>query len=105
MVTYDLDPNQVIHRTLAEVGLRSEREAARELSLMVALSKVSRYERECAKFRSKYGQSFAEFQRRMDGTLGAENFEEENDFMEWEFAENALALWQERVEVLRNAVK
>lgn len=105
MGAYDLDPNQVIHRTLAEVGFRSERDAARELSLMVALSKVSRYERECAKFRTKYGQSFEDFQRRVNDALGVENFEEENDLMDWEFAENALALWQERVEVLRNAFK
>ncbi|HHY39196.1 MAG TPA: hypothetical protein GX507_09760 [Clostridia bacterium] len=105
MGSFNPDLNQVITRTLAEGGFASEKEATREISLMVALSKISKYERECAKFRKKYGQSFQEFQRKVNGTVGAEVFAEEDDLMDWEFAENALASWQKRLEVLRNAYR
>ncbi|MGI9860131.1 hypothetical protein SDD30_01935 [Moorella naiadis] len=105
MESLNLDLNQVITHTLAEGGFASEKEATREVSLMVALTKISRYERECAKFKKKYGQSFQEFQRKVNSVVGAEAFEEENDLMDWEFAEDALALWQKRLGVLKNAYR
>ncbi|MGB9662337.1 hypothetical protein V3F56_06025 [Moorellaceae bacterium AZ2] len=105
MESFNFELNQVIARTLAEGGFASEKEATREISLMVALAKISRYERECAKFRKKYGLTFQEFQRKVNSIVGAEVFEEENDLMDWEFAENALALWQKRLEVLKNAYR
>lgn len=102
MSAHELNLNQVIANTLAEGGFSSEKDATRELSLMIALSKVSRYERECSKFRTKYGQSLEEFQRNTVSINGVEVFEQEDDVMDWEFAENALTLWQRRLEVLRN---
>lgn len=103
MDNLDLDLNQVISRTLADAGFASEKEATHEMSIMVALSKISKYERECARFRNKYGQSFPEFQRKVNSTVKAEVFAQEDDLMDWEFAERALALWQNRLEVLKDA--
>jgi hypothetical protein len=74
MESFNFELNQVIARTLAEGGFASEKEATREISLMVALAKISRYERECAKFRKKYGLTFQEFQRKVNSIVGAEVF-------------------------------
>jgi hypothetical protein len=54
---------EVMAETLAAGGFPSVEAAVWEVSLTVALSKVSGYERECECFRHKYGQSLAVFRR------------------------------------------
>jgi hypothetical protein len=65
--------------------------------------KVSGYERECERFRHKYGQSLEGFRQQLEEMCGSEDFAMEDDLADWEFAERALLLWQKRVEILRRA--
>jgi hypothetical protein len=96
-----------VQETMAQVlsagGFATPDAAAWEVSLTVALAKVSYYERECAGFRRKYGESLKSFQKRVEGMTGAEDFTMEDDLADWEFAEQALELWQKRAEILRRA--
>jgi hypothetical protein len=73
------------------------------VSLTVALSKVSSYERECEHFRGKYGQPLEAFRKQLEEMRGSEDFAMEDDLADWEFAERALQLWHKRVEILRRA--
>jgi hypothetical protein len=94
---------EAIAEALAAGGFASVAAAAWEVSLTVALSKVSSYERECASFRHKYGQSLEALRARVEGMQGSEDFAIEDDLVDWEFAERALHVWQKRVEILRHA--
>lgn len=94
--------SDTITRILAEGGFESEAEAMKDLSLTIALAKVSRYEREYERFKRKYNLDFTDFLRRIEGKIEEENFEEEDDLKDWEFAWRALNLWQERVKMLKN---
>jgi hypothetical protein len=88
---------------LAAGGFPSIEAAAWEVSLTVALSKVSAYERECEQFRRQYSVSLEAFRTHMEEMTNREDFAMENDLADWEFAERALQLWQKRVEILRHA--
>jgi len=97
------DVRETMVQVLSAGGFATPDAAAWEVSLTVALAKVSRYERECSGFRRKYGESLESFQKRVEGMIGTEDFTMEDDLADWEFAERALELWQKRVEVLRRA--
>ena len=96
-----------VRETMAEVltagGFATPEDAAWEVSLTIALAKVSHYERECEGFRHKYGESLKSFSERVKSMIGAEDFTMEDNLTDWEFAEQALEIWQKRVEILRRA--
>ena len=94
---------EAMTEALAAGGFSSIDAAAWEVSLTVALSKVSTYERECEHFRQKYGESLEGFRRYVEEMKGREDFAMEDDLADWEFAAHALQLWQKRVEILRHA--
>lgn len=97
------DVREAMTQALSASGFTTPEAAAWEVSLTVALAKVSQYERECLGFRRKYGASLESLQKRIEGITGDEDFVVEEDLADWEFAEQALELWQRRVEVLRRA--
>ncbi len=94
---------EAIAEALAAGGFPSIEAAAWEVSLTVALAKVSQYERECEPFHRKYGKSLEVFRNNLEAMRGSEDFGMEDDLADWEFAERALQLWQKRVEILRHA--
>ena len=98
------ETQRALTETLTDAGFSSPSDAALELSLTIALSRVSRYERECQQFRHKYGEPFDAVRSRTDRTVGAEEFHVEDDLADWEFAERSLALWHKRVDLLRHAI-
>ncbi len=95
--------SETITKILVEGGFKSEEEAMKDLSLTIALAKVSRYEGECARFKRKYNLDFSDFLKRVEGKVDEEDFAEEDDLKDWEFAWRALNLWRERAEMLKNA--
>ena len=97
------DVRETMAQVLSAGGFATPEAAAWEVSLTLALAKVSQYERECLGFAHKYGESLESLQKRVEGMTGAEDFTMEDDLADWEFAERALELWQKRVEVLRRA--
>jgi hypothetical protein len=97
------DVRETMAQVLVAGGFATPEEAVWETSLTVALAKVSHYERECLGFRHKYGESLASFRERIESVVGTEDFTMDDDLADWEFAEQALELWQRRVEVLRRA--
>ena len=93
-----------MNQVLSAGGFTTPEAAAWEVSLTIALAKVSQYERECGRFRQQYGVSLESLQKRVENTIGMEDFTVEDNLADWEFAEQALALWKTRAEVLRRAV-
>jgi hypothetical protein len=94
---------EAMKQALAAGGVAPVENAAWKVSLTVAPSKISGYERECAAFRRKYGAPLLSFKASIEVETGRENFVVEEHRADWEFAEAALAEWQHRVEILRNA--
>jgi hypothetical protein len=97
-------PQQVrAAQAVAAGGFESSEQAAWEVSLTVTLPKVSTYERECERFRHKYSDTVESLRSAVEGFPGKEDFSLEDDLVDWEFAESALRIWKERLEIGRHA--
>ncbi len=59
---------------------------------------IHKYEAENIRFEKKYGCLFHEFKSKVDGMENDENFEWEDDLMDWEFAAENLSLWRKKLE-------
>ncbi|MGE5341323.1 MAG: hypothetical protein ACM3SY_07555 [Candidatus Omnitrophota bacterium] len=68
-------------------------------AIMLLLSKESRYRAEYNQFKKKYNSEFDEFKIKVENS-GKEDFEIEDDLMDWEFASNALKTIEEKKRIL-----
>lgn len=60
-------------------------------------AKIQKYTAENAHFEKKYGETFQKFKSKVDVMEHEENFEWEDDLMDWEFAVENLTLWRKRL--------
>lgn len=98
------ETREAMTAALAAGGFSSLEAAACEVSLTIALAKLSTYQRECEQFGRKYGVSLEAFRKALEDMKQAEDFTREDDLADWEFADHACQLWQKRVDILRHAL-
>ena len=91
-----------IDEILKKTG-QTESSIVREHLLLTALSKLSRYEAECAQFEKDKGQPLDSFKMNIMERKCEEDFEEEDELMEWEFANTAYRWWKTQIEELNRA--
>jgi len=91
-----------IKEILQKEGI-TEHNALLGQGLLTAYARVSHYEAVCRNFQEKYGLSFDEMKLRMESKTNEEDFQEEEDFIDWEFANVSLKWWLERVKELKSA--
>ena len=90
--------NEVIFRE----GYGSPTALMKEWALIVALSKVEQYKVECDFFQKKYGMTMEDFESRLRGERGREDFEKEDDMNDWEFSLEALKWWEKKIKELQD---
>lgn len=91
-----------LHSVFSEVGVDSEEEALKHSALLITLAKISKYESEDSAYREKYGTDFQAFEKKIQIQQNGENFEADDDYMDWTFAIQALKVWRERKKTLEN---
>ncbi len=64
-------------------------------------TKIQKYTAENAHFEKKHGCTFHEFKSKVDAMKDEENFEWEDDLMDWEFAVENLMLWRKRLQEIQ----
>lgn len=82
-----------ISEILEKTG-QTETMVLREHVILTILTKLSRYESECTLFEKKYGASLESFRRRLEQSINSESFMEEDDFLDWEYADSARNWWR-----------
>ncbi len=88
-VNLDVDFLRKVGPVLRNMGFANEREALKEQALLLILSKINRYRTECSYYEKKYGMTFEKFAV-MVQEIGEENFEYEDDLLDWRFARETL---------------
>lgn len=91
-----------INEILDKTG-QTESMVLREHLILTGLAKLSRYEAECSLFEKKYGESLESFKERVNQKLQREDFAQEDDLMDWEYADAALKWWRSQLEDLQRA--
>ena len=82
-----------IDEILEKTG-QTETMVLREHAILTILTKLSRFESECALFEKKYGVSLESFRNRLEQKMNSESFMEEDDFLDWEYADSARNWWR-----------
>ncbi len=77
-------------------------EAGYEMMLLSAQSNYAEYLSETRKFEQKYRRSFEEFREKMETTLYEEDFENEDDYMDWKFAQDGVRYWKEKIAEMKD---
>ncbi|MCP4108637.1 MAG: hypothetical protein GY749_24325 [Desulfobacteraceae bacterium] len=70
----------------------------RNYALNYVHTMIHKYEVENISFEKKYGCLFHEFKSKLDDMENEENFEWEDDLMDWEFVDENLGLWKKKLE-------
>ncbi|MFH1076546.1 MAG: hypothetical protein V1753_06865 [Pseudomonadota bacterium] len=91
-----------VNEMLNKTG-KTETMIVREHLILTGLAKLSRYEAECAFFENKYGECLESFKKRIHQKQQEESFSEEDDIMDWEYADAALRWWRSKIEELQYA--
>ncbi len=79
---------------------QTEQTIVREHLVLQALTKISRYQAECALFEKKYSHSLSAMQQATPNQT--ENFSLEDDLLDWEYAQSALDWWKNCLREVKN---
>lgn len=66
----------------------------------VVISKLQKYQAESAQLETKYGMPFAAFKEKVENMKDSEDFQWEDDLMDWEFAVENIKYWNQILEML-----
>lgn len=94
---------KTIKEILRQEGYNSGEAFIKDSAYLLALAKVEQYRAECEFFERKYGMKLEGFRRSLQDTKGEEDFGQEEDLEDWEFAQAALNWWQEKTRELKSA--
>ena len=75
--------------------------ALSEFIILNILKKISEFENECELFKKKYKVDYNSFEARIKDKINEEDFEEEDDYMAWKFAEENKKLLKNRLEEIQ----
>jgi hypothetical protein len=70
---------------------------------MIALAKIDQLRAEKESFENKYRKSLDVYERDIHAVREKEDFEQEDDLNDWEFACKAVIWWEDKLQALRNA--
>lgn len=62
--------------------------------------KLNKYEAESRHFQKKYNCAYSEFKVRIETMVERENFEWDDDFLDWKFAVENFLYWKEKLQEL-----
>lgn len=85
-----------IRRIYTEIGV-SPIMLLKNYALNQIHGRIQKYEAENEFFKRKYGSDFETFKGRVESMENDENFDWEDDLMDWEFAATNLRYWQKKV--------
>jgi|APSaa5957512622_1039677.scaffolds.fasta_scaffold251428_1 hypothetical protein len=75
---------------ITQLGFKNLKSFVKNQALPILLAKIEKFEVENKHFEGKYGLGFCGFQERIERKENQEDFTEEDDYLDWRFAKEAL---------------
>ena len=94
---------EVVQSVALDAGMKDEADFLRQSAYWTVLGKIAKYEAEIRLFESKYGCTFKDFENKLNSQDEAEDFEAEDDYLDWKYATQLYQRWQRRKEILERA--
>ncbi len=92
-----------LQHVLQELSIKNAADIIKDYAMTEILCKISDFSQETHAFQEKYGQAFTEMKTAYE--CGEENFEQYDDLMEWEFAEQGKAYWEKQLKTLKHVLR
>lgn len=88
---------------VAQFGFKDLKSFVKNQALLMLMTKIATYEAENKRFEAKYNMGFKEFQAKVDGLQNDEVFTEEDDYLDWRFAKEAINRFEKQKQELEYA--
>lgn len=93
---------QDVQEILTELGFKGIEDAAKKHAWLILSGKIAKYEAENNFFKSKHRCDFLTFEKKIMNKTNNENFEEENDLLDWRFAYEQLNKYKQQIVKLQS---
>lgn len=100
MNTLEIDAK--LDSLINELEFKDAREVIKDSLFTEILYRISRYTEEVGRFNDKYGRVLAKFKEEYEA--GTEDYEECDDLMAWEFAQQGKEYWEKKLEELKSVL-
>ncbi|MCP4665388.1 MAG: hypothetical protein GY849_03390 [Deltaproteobacteria bacterium] len=75
---------------VTQLGFKDLKSFVKNQALLMVMARMEKYEAEDKHFEAKYRMDFRKFQKKIEGIENKEVFAEEDDYLDWRFANEAL---------------
>ena len=86
----DLKFSERSEAIVTQLGFKDLRSFVKSQALFMLMAKIEKYEAENKRFEAKYHMSFTLFQVKVEGLQNEEVFDEDDDYLDWRFAIEAI---------------
>jgi hypothetical protein len=91
---------QSLNNIITNLGYSSIEDAAKKHAYMIVMSKISKYESEYNHFKKKYDCEYPVMEKEISKVDQSENFEIEDDLLNWRFAYEQLINYKDQISKL-----
>lgn len=88
---------------VSQFGFKNLRSFVKNQALLLLMARIDKYEAENRRFEAKYNMSFTAFQEKLDGLRNKEVFTQEDDYLDWRFAKEAMDRLKRQKQEFENA--
>jgi hypothetical protein len=99
----ELIANQKLNDILHELKFKDAKTLLKDSVVTEILCRISDFSQEVEYFEKKYGKSIVEFKTKYE--QGEENFEQYDDLMAWEFAQEGKKYWEQKKEDFKRVLQ
>ncbi len=75
---------------VTQLGFKDLKSFIKNQALLMLMAKIEKYEAESKHFEAKYHMPFKAFQTKVEGLQNKEVFTEDDDYLDWRFAKEAI---------------
>jgi len=88
---------------VTQLGFKNLKSFVKNQALLMLMARMDKYEAENKRFEAKYRMDFKVFQAKIEGLENEEVFTEEDDYLDWRFAKEALDRLRRQKQELEHA--
>jgi len=75
---------------VTQLGFKDLKSFVKNQALLMLMARIEKYEAENKRFEAKYHMSFKAFKAKVEGLQNEEVFTEDDDYLDWRFAKEAI---------------
>jgi hypothetical protein len=88
--SFDMKFAEKSESIVTQLGFKDLKSFAKNQASLMLMARIEKYEAENKRFEAKYHMPFKSFQAKVEGLQNEEVFSEDDDYLDWRFAKEAI---------------